>query len=560
MNLLTRRAILASMLSSGVVLARGDVRAAPSLSLRARTWRRTADGATIIEGSPPALRATPRGDQTLRLAGPTDGPYSLDPALSRDLSSAFFIRQIFRGLMGFDQDLNPFPDLAERIEISADGLEYRFLLRDDAAFQDGSPIRSAAVVVSLDRAVRPSTADGDVNALGGPTFLSDIVGVDRVIAGDPNPVQGIVGVDDRTVLITLQRPRSTFLMKLASAAASIVNPSDAARGADGWRTPNGSGAFRVDEWQPDDHMVLRGVDTFYSGAPALRRVEIRLGPSAGQSFNLYQADEIDHDAIDVTAIDRVRAPESGYAPNLTETPLFALSYIAMRSDVEPLDDVHIRRAIQLAFPREKIARVTLDGRVEVASGVVPSGMLGENWPSELLNVDVDAAKAEIVASRYGTADRVPPIRVYVSGAGGAASLRDSVAQSVGLRVDVIDVEWPAFVSGLSARSYPAYELYWGADYPDPESILETLFGSGRADNYVDYANDSFDELLAQAARAGDAASRIDLYRRAQQTLIDDLVVIPMYFDRSYSLTRSTVHGLDVTPMGMLRLDGVWMER
>jgi ABC-type oligopeptide transport system substrate-binding subunit len=134
-----------------------------------------------------------------------------------------------------------------------------------------------------------------------------------------------------------------------------------------------------------------------------------------------------------------------------------------------------------------------------------------------------------------------------------------VQRDLGLTVEIVNVDWPEFVLGLSRREYPAYELYWGADYPDPESLLLVLFGAGRADNYVDYRNGGFDDLLREAAAEPDVAKRADLYLRAQQILLDDQVVIPLYFDVAYTLAKPAVKGLQVTPLGILGLEPVWLE-
>jgi ABC-type transport system substrate-binding protein len=348
-------------------------------------------------------------------------------------------------------------------------------------------------------------------------------------------------------------------MKLASAPASIVDPADVSRGGDWWRTPNGSGPFRVSEWAPDEYLTLVRSGSFYGGAPPLERVEIRLGGNALQPFNLYEAGEIDVTGVDITAVDRVMAPESGFADQVTVTPLFAVDYIAFRTDVEPFDDPAIRRAIQLGFPRHKIAEVSYDGYVSPAAGLVPDGMLGVDWPVEVPGYDLEAARQAIAESSYGGADSVPPIRIHVSGYAGAEALRDVLKRDLGLTVEIIDVDWSEFVLGLSRRSYPAYELYWGADYPDPESLLLILFGSGRADNYVDFANEEFDDLLAQAAAEQDVDQRIDIYNRAQQVLVDDNVILPLYYDVAYTLARPEVKGLTVTPLGILGLESVWLE-
>jgi len=517
-----------------------------------------ADDVTVIEAPAADVVADPRGPQTLRLLGPNIGPETLDPARSRDLSTAFFVRQVFRGLTRLDRDLNPIPELAERIEISADGLNYRFYLRGDATFQNGRLIDSDDVVYSLTRAIDPTTAGGDPSLLGGPTFLSDIEGFDALLAGEADRLTGVTAVDATTVDIRLKAPRSTFLMKLTSAPASIVDPDDVARGGDWWRSPNGSGPFSVEYWTENDSMILESYDEFYSGAPSLERVEIRLGANTYQAYNLYRGDQIDVVPIGVGGIEQVLS-DPDQAEQLTVTSLFSVDYIAFRTDVAPVDDPAIRRALQLAFPRDKVADVSYQGYLERPEGIVPTGMLGRDWPVEWPEYNLDAARAEIAKSRYGNVENVPKIEVYVSGYSTAETVRDSLERSLGLDIDVIDVEWSAFMNGLAAQTFSAHELYWGADYPDPESMLLSLFGSGRPDNYIGYDNPQFDTLLTDAAAEQNVDARAALYAQAQQLLIDDAVVIPLYYDVSFTLQKPYVKGLEITALGILRLESVWLE-
>ncbi|HLL49300.1 MAG TPA: ABC transporter substrate-binding protein, partial [Thermomicrobiales bacterium] len=193
------------------------------------------DGVVVIEAQDRQLEATPSGRQELRLSGTIIDPVPLDPAVARDVNSAFMTRQVFRGLTRFDETLEPVPELAQRIEISEDGLTYLIQLREDARFADGSAITSDDVVFSLTRALSPQTAEEAGAALAGPSYLADIVGADEVIRGEARELTGVRAVDERTVEIRLKAPRATFLMKLASAPAAIVDSEDVARGGEWWR-------------------------------------------------------------------------------------------------------------------------------------------------------------------------------------------------------------------------------------------------------------------------------------------------------------------------------------
>jgi peptide/nickel transport system substrate-binding protein/oligopeptide transport system substrate-binding protein len=519
----------------------------------------TAREPVVITAGERVSNATPSGQQLFRMAGGIDDPVSIDPALARDLSTAFLVRQVYRGLTRLGNDLSAEPELADRIEISADGKTYTFRLRPGIVFHNGDPITAEDVAFSLARSLTPATAGGNAGLLAGPTYISDIVGAADLVSGEAETLAGVRVIDERTLEIELDEPSSTFLTRLASPAATVVDAVDVSR-LDWWQNPNGSGPFRILEWAPGERLLLGRFDAYFAGAPPLEEISILYGPSASQPFNLYQAEVIDTTTMPITSAERALDSESELATQVTETPVLATGYIAFRSDVEPMDDPHVRRAIQLAFPRHKIAEVTFDGLLQPADGLVPPGMLGREWPVDAAPYDLEAAKQELTRSRYGSAEAVPPVQIYTAGGVGSGALREVIEADLGLEVDVIQVDWPEFNAGMAQREYPGLELLWGADYPDPETFLWSLFHSESPDNYTDYANPEYDALLDQAALTLDEADRAALYDQAQQVLADDNVMIPLYHETRYTLAKPTVRGLEVTPLGILYLDGVWMEQ
>jgi peptide/nickel transport system substrate-binding protein/oligopeptide transport system substrate-binding protein len=508
----------------------------------------------------PLPAANPSGDQLFRLTGPVVEPPTIDPALVRDLSSAFLVRLIFRGLLIFDSELKPALELAERLVVSEDGLTYTFTLDARALFHDGRNVTADDVVFSLTRALNPATANGQAALLSGPTFLDSILGAPELLSGEAETLAGVRALDMRTVEIRLQRPDAAFTMKLASAATTIVDPANVAQGEGWWRQPNGAGPFKVSEWETGQRLVLTRSRSFIDGAPALERIEMPLGPNAYGAFNLYQSDRVEVTGISSYDVDRVTAAESPLGPELIQTDLFSTEYIAFRTDVPPLDDPIVRRAIAMAFPRDKIADVMFGGHVSVAEGIVPDGMLGVEWPVNAMAYDPEGAKALFATSKYAAEPELPPILIYSTGNGAVAALRDEVETHLGLQIESIVVQSEEFFDGLALRQYPAYALYWGADYPDPASFLQSLFASGSSDNYIDYSNPDYDALLAEAAEELDTSRRAEIYQQAQQILIDDAVVIPTYHDVGYFLVKPWVKGLEYTPLGLLQLETIWIER
>jgi ABC-type oligopeptide transport system substrate-binding subunit len=122
------------------------------------------------------------------------------------------------------------------------------------------------------------------------------------------------------------------------------------------------------------------------------------------------------------------------------------------------------------------------------------------------------------------------------------------------------MEWADLATAMARQELPAYEFMWIADYPDPETFLWSLFASDSPDNYSGYNNPAYDALLAKAAATLDIEERAAIYLEAQQLLFDDKVALPVVHDIRYTLSQPTVKGLQVTPLGILELDSVWMEQ
>lgn len=494
----------------------------------------------------------------MRLAGPVAGLETLDPALSRDMQTNTVVRQVSRGLMGYDEDLLPVPEIAERVDVSADQTEYTFALRDTARFHDGREIEAADVAWSFARALHPRTSSEAGLPLAGTTFLGDIVGAGDVRDGNSDELPGIEILGDRTLRITLRQPSTTFLMRLAAVPAMILDrEQDTAR--PGWWTGiNGSGPYRVEQVQPDSDLELRAVESWMGNDVPVREVRIRLGIPASAPENLLQNGDIDLlDDAHGPMVPLLTDPATGLdGYQVYETPLFALAYIAFGGREEPLDDIHVRRAIQLGFDVGAYLAASVGDLVMEPEGVIPMGVLGRAWRIDMPGPNLEAARRELSQSRYGSAANVPPIRIHAADVAPVEAMRDVLGRDVGLEIQAVQVNWSDFLSGLSKRRWDAYSVFWGMDYPDPEALLGMLWESGSADNYTGYHNDEFDALLDESRRAADDIVRQDIYMEAQQMLIDDVAVIPLYVPRRFTLARPGFTHVPVTSIGLLGLERI----
>lgn len=496
---------------------------------------------------------SPESDQHLRLAGSVFGLQTLDPALVRDVDSAFLSRQIFRGLMKLDADLQPVPELAATIEVAEDGLTYRFRLHDGLTFHNGSPIDAGAVVASFNRASDPALAGGNGHDLSSAPYFDDIVGAEERFNGTASTISGIQAVDDLTVEFALIRPSASFLMKLTGSPASIVDSSEAGSG-DWWAGRNGSGPFMVSDYSEAEQLELVAFEDFAGGEPRLKRITVRLGTSANQPFNLYEGQQIDIASVPGWAVDRVQSPGSSLHEQLVVTDLLSTTYIAFNLTQPPFDDPDVRKMIAAGFEVERLVEIALDGRVTMAAGMIPPGIEGQSWDSMTMPFDIAAAEGFRDSSELD----VSPVIVEAGGwIGGVASA--VLGRDLGINLIALDQSWPEFVDRLSQRDMPAFVLTWVADFPAPENMLTALLRSGSADNYSGYSNPEFDRLVDLAAIEADPDRRADLFLQAQQVALDDIAVIPLYHDMSYTLVQPWVRGLTITEIGILGLEDVWIE-
>lgn len=516
-------------------------------------------GGSVLTPPPRAGRPTPRGEQALTIAAGEQTPV-LDPALVRDTTTAFLTHQLFRGLVRLDEGLNAVPDLAERIVVGEGGQLYTFTIRANATFQDGRAIDAAAVKYSLERATNPALAGARGARLPGATYLNDILGAAEKLAGRAGELRGVRVLDARTIEIRLDAPKAYFLMKLTHPSSSIVDEANVRAGGAGWtQRPNGSGPFRVESFA-NDRLVLRRSERFYGGAPTLDRVTVLYGQAAGSPMNLYEGGKIDYTGVPRSSVDRALVETSPLRRELTITPSLSLTYIGFNVTKPPFDDPAVRRAFAQALNRERLATVSEEGKVVLAEGIVPPTMPGGPWVGGALPYDLAAARAGLAGSRYGGAASLPRATIYAAGGAIPVTMRRVYERDLGVGLEVIGVDWPEYLDGLGARAYPAFELSWIADYPDPENFLALLFASGSPENYTGYSNPEVDRLFADAAIERDPARRRALYLEAQRRILADAVVIPAYHSIDYTLVKPHVKGLTITPMGILELDSVWVER
>ncbi len=492
---------------------------------------------------PPAPFEVSR-DRSLTM--PWSDPLTLDPAVARESGSHFIVSNVFSGLVRFDADLRVRPDLAETIEVDSAGTAYTFTLRADAKFHDGRAITADDVKYSLERATDPELMS-DTAAL----YLSDIVGARDKLEGRAEEVSGVEVVDSRTVRITIDAPKAFFLAKMTYPTGAIVDRRTVDSGGfEWWRSDvNGSGPFKLREWTEGEVLILERFDDYH--APS--SLELAVFPILqGVPMQMYESDAVDVALIGGSNVDRALDPVSGLAGQLAVFPQLNTFFLGFRAREAPFDDPLVRRAFAMAVDREALLETVFGGRVSLAAGLLPPGMPGYSADLTGIPYDPEGARALLAQSRYAV--DFPPVLYTTSGSGevptDAQFIVGAWEANLGVDVEIELVPPDAYFYRLDELAGNIFDFGWVADYPDPENFLDLLLHSeNRSNNIGGYSNPEYDRLLERARVEPDFETRMAIYAEAEELLIADAGIIPLFHSPDYVLIKPHIQGFIIEPFG-----------
>ncbi len=487
-------------------------------------------------------------------------PITLDPATVSEAISNAYVNQIFSGLLKLDTNMQPVPDMATSMpSLSADGLTYTFKLKSNLKFQDGNPVTANDFKYSWERAASPATG-----SLTAGNYLGDIVGVSQMLAGKASSISGVKVVDNLTLQVTIDSPKSYFLYKLTYPISFVVEKSKVASST-WWQSPQtctGTGPFKLSEWTKNKSLTLDRNDNYYSSPALLKQVKYQF--YTGLPVDLYETGQIDVADVSLPYIDKVMDKAGPFYADLITSPELSVGYEGFNCAEPPFDDINIRKAFSLAIDKDKIVSLVYRNMLDKAQGILPPGMPGYNPKLSGYGFDVNQAQALIKASKYGSVSNLPPISLTTSGYGGnvGSTLQVLISQwkqNLGVDVQVRQLEPERFLYNINSEVDQLFDMGWIADYPHPQDFIDILFRSGSDSNYGKYSNPTVDSLIDQANRSLDQAQSFSLYQQAEQMLVNDAAAIPINFGKNYTLVKSYVGGYALNGLGVPNLGIVYIK-
>jgi oligopeptide transport system substrate-binding protein len=511
----------------------------------------------------------PSGNQEITINALQGEPDNLDPNRSSFATEAAVIRQVFEPLLNFDKDLKPVPAAASSFEVSPDGKTYTFHLRQGAKWSDGQPVTAKDFVYSYKRILDPDTAAEyasfftDAGIVGAADYNSGKGGADAV---------GVRAVDDNTLEIKLESPSGFFPNLTALWVVAPIRQDIVEKAGAGWAqdpaTYIGNGPFKMTEWVHQDHITLVPNPNYAGTKPTLQKVTYLMVTSGEADYAAYRNNERDWTLVPDADVQTVRGDSqlSKEAVEYTELTTF---WLIMNNAKAPLDNLMVRKALSKAIDRQAMIRDIAAGVGKPATSMIPPGMPGYQ-PELGKDIDFDPAAAKSLLSQAGFADPAQFPQLHFRFATTTANqsraefIQAQLKQNLGINVVLDSMEAKAYQAAYKDKDYELAFGGWGADYPDPQNWMASLFGCKASNNKYNYCDEQFDQASAKGDTGTDLNQRLQAYAQAQQILIQDLPVAPLFYRGRMVLVKPWVQNLVITPKddypGDLFLNNVFLVK
>ena len=505
------------------------------------------------------------------------GIATLDPAFAKNQSIMWAVHQLYNTLVQTDNDLNLVPSLAKSWDISADNLTFTFHLRNDVFFHDnpafpngkGRKMTASDVVYSFKRILDKSTASSGAWIFNG-----------RVDTTEP-----FKAIDDTTFQLKLIKPFHPILGVMSMQYCSII-PKEVVEkyGKDFRRHPCGTGPFEMVAWEEDQALVMKKNPNYFEKdstgkrLPYLNGIKITFLQNKATEFLEFQQKRLDFiNEIDPSFKDEVLTKSGELRKDwkgkiiLTKHPALTIEYLGFLCDSSlplvknsPLRDVRIRKAINYGFDRRKMMLYIRNSiGIPAESGFIPAAFPSFD-SSKVHGYHYDPGKALKLLEEAGYPNGVglEPFKLLtVPLYADLASYIANELQQIGIKINVEVVQKSLLLEQTAKSEALFFRGSWIAGYPDAENFLSVFYGKNPAPpNYTRYNNPKFDKLYEAALSEKNDSVRYSIYRQADQLMMKDAPVVPLWYDMVIWMVQPYVKNFIPNGLNLLELRRVKLQK
>lgn len=524
--------------------------------------------------APTNLRPAPASQQNYRVPITAKDINTLDPGKATDVNSISAIDLVFTGLVSLNVQLNVQPQLAESWTASPDGLTWTFKLKPNLKFSDGSPLTSADVAYSIDRALSPAVFNATGISL---TYLGLIKGAAaRTTGAVPSIIgTGILTPDPSTVVINVTTKTAYFLEALSYPTSYVVEKSVFDKWGDKVgdhlsdnNGQGGDGPFKLQSYNHNTGLVFIPNPNFENKLPQLKHIQFEFLKDTNTAYLEFQTNQLDESGVPSPSI-----PQARTLPNkqFHQSPLLAIDYFGLNYLVKPFDNIKIREAMELAINKDVIAQAVWHGLVVPTNHIVPKGMFGYDpnltGPAGVAATSGNTTKAKQLFAQ-GMQEEGLTLATFpninFTYANGSTDLANDITTVIGMWKEVLGITsihpnavdattlFSSIGNTVGNTSLALWSVNWFADYPDPQDWVSLQFDKGEADNQINYgqntSSDASDQVALQPQmEAADTdtnpTTREQSYFKIEQQLSNDVAWLPMDQPTSVYVLKPYVIGV-----------------
>ncbi|WP_458121730.1 peptide ABC transporter substrate-binding protein [Paenibacillus sp. Z6-24] len=501
-------------------------------------------------------------------------PPTFDPAQAKDSQTNTALKLMYEGLTRMGADGNPAPGVAEKWDVSEDGLKYTFHLRDNATWNNGEPVTAEDFAYAWEHVLSPDTAPASEYAYQ-LYYLKNGEAFNTGKIKDFSQV-GVKVVDEKTLEVTLENPAPYWLGLTSFYTYYPVNKKNV-EANDKWAakadTMVTNGPFTLTTWTTGQQLAWTKNDKYWDKDKIkLNTITASLVNSGATEYSSYQSGQLDYAGAPTGEIptDQIPAAKQQFPDQFQAKGIASTYYYEFNNKEKPFDNAKIRKAFAMSINRQAIVdNVTLGGQIP-AFGFVPPGIKGQTDEYRAEHKDSyfkeDAAQAKTLLEEgmkeegYTT---LPPITLIYNSSEAhqkiALAIADMWKTNLGVDVKTENQEWSVFLNNRQSGNFQVARAGWTADYNDPMTFMDMWVTDG-GNNNAGYANPAYDKLIDDAKATQDSAKRMADMSQAEKILVeDDMVIMPIYYYTSISLVKPNLKGIVVDFSGAVDFSKAYFE-
>ena len=474
-------------------------------------------------------------------------PQSLDPHIATGVPEHHIISSLMEGLVYKDgETLEPRPGVAKSWDISADGRVYTFYLRQDARWSNGDLHNAHDYVWSWWRALQPAL--GNLYAY----MYFPIANAKAYYDGEISDFSqvGVKALDDYVLQVTLTEPIPYFLQLLDHYStypvhrATVEKFGTADQRGTRWTFEGnivGNGAFQLKEWKINRRITVER-NPHYWNAKNVRLNQVVFYPTENVTTEerMFRAGQLHYSGI---PSDKIQAYSQSDDPSLRIQPYLGVYFYRLNVNKPQLSDKRVRRALGMTINRDQlVSQITKGGQIP-AYAITPPGTMGY-YPESDLAFDPEGAKKLLAEAGYPNGEGFPTTEILYNTSEGhrkiAVALQQMWKKHLNIDVILLNQEWKVYLDTVSNHHYEIARAGWIGDYVDPNNFLDMFLCNG-GNNRTHWCNPEYDQIiLQQVPKAQTHQQRLELFQQAENILLDEMPVIPIYIYTSNNLVHPTV--------------------